>query len=65
MTANQLQKMLDRAGLSQRKCAKLIGLHERSMRRYCGGFRAIPRVVELAVECVCLHRDRSTPTSED
>lgn len=49
MTANQLQAVLDRHKLSQRKAAKEMGIHERTMRKYCAGDLEIPRVVEMAV----------------
>lgn len=49
MTGKQLQSLLDRAGLSQRGTAKLLGINERTMRRYCAGDSAIPRTVEYAV----------------
>lgn len=49
MTAGQLQKTLDRAGMSQRGAAKEMGISERQMRRYCAGEAKVPRVVELAL----------------
>lgn len=49
MTGNQLQKLLDGAGLSQRGAAKLIGISERQMRRYVAGDAKVPLVVEYAV----------------
>jgi len=52
MTGKQLQKALDRAGISQRGMAKEIGIAERSMRRYVVADQ-VPKVVELAVLYVC------------
>ena len=49
MTAKQLRKLLERAGLSQRAAALELGLNERTMRRYVAG-EPIPRVVELAAK---------------
>ena len=49
MTGGQLQKLLDRAGLSQRGAAKEIGISERQMRRYISGDAEIPKVVEYAL----------------
>jgi transcriptional regulator with XRE-family HTH domain len=49
MTAGQLQKALDRAGMSQRGAAKEMGISERQMRRYCSGEAKVPRLVELAM----------------
>ena len=50
MTAIQLQRLLDRAGISQRGAAKMLDINERTMRKYCAGDAAIPRTVELAVK---------------
>jgi hypothetical protein len=52
MTPKQLRRMLDDAGLTQTMAAHLIGLTDRSMRRYTGGDVAIPRVVEYALRYV-------------
>lgn len=49
MTATQLQKLLDLAGLSQRGAAKDLGISERNMRRYIAGDLPVPRVVEYAL----------------
>lgn len=56
LTGNQLQKLLDSAGLSQRGAAKLIGISERQMRRYVSGDAKVPRVVEFAVRWVLAQR---------
>ena len=47
MTKDQLQKLLDRVGLSQSEAARQIGLDPRSMRRYLSGETEIPRTVEI------------------
>lgn len=49
MTALQLQRLLDRPGLSQRAAAKALEINERSMRRYCSGDQPVPKTVELAL----------------
>lgn len=49
MTGGQLQKLLDRAGLSQRGAARELEINERTMRRYVAGDMKVPRVVEYAV----------------
>lgn len=51
MTATQLRKLLDRAGLSQRVAAKALDINERTMRAYCAD-RPIPRVVEYAMRWI-------------
>jgi len=55
MTGNQLQRLLDRAKLSQRGAAKALGINERTMRKYVAGDQAIPKVVELAIVCLVQH----------
>jgi plasmid maintenance system antidote protein VapI len=50
MTALQLQRLLDRAGISQRGAAKALDINERTMRKYVAGDAAIPRTVELAAK---------------
>lgn len=56
MTAAQLQKILDRAGLSQRGTAKQLGISERQMRRYCSGEASIPKLVETTIKAIMLLR---------
>ena len=52
MTASQLQKLIDKAGLSQRGAAKAIGVNERHMRRLIAGEVAISLTIELALRYV-------------
>lgn len=52
MTGLQLQRLLDRAGLSQRGAAKAIGINERTMRKYIAGESAIPLTVEYALRWI-------------
>jgi hypothetical protein len=47
MTALQLQRLLDRAELSQRGAAKALDINERTMRKYAAGDSKIPKTVEL------------------
>jgi plasmid maintenance system antidote protein VapI len=49
VTALQLQRLLDRAGLSQRGAAKAIEINERTMRKYVAGEAKVPKTVELAL----------------
>jgi plasmid maintenance system antidote protein VapI len=49
MTALQLRRLLDRAGLSQRGAAKALEINERTMRKYVSGDSPIPKTVELAL----------------
>jgi plasmid maintenance system antidote protein VapI len=48
VTALQLQRLLDRAGISQRGMAKALEINERTMRKYCSGDAKIPKTVEYA-----------------
>jgi len=49
MTALQLRRLLDRAGLSQRGAAKALDINERTMRKYVSSDSPIPKTVELAL----------------
>jgi plasmid maintenance system antidote protein VapI len=53
MTALQLQRLIDKAGLSQRAAAKAIGINERHMRRLIAGETDISLTIELALRYVC------------
>jgi plasmid maintenance system antidote protein VapI len=59
LTGGQLQKLLDRARLSQRGAAKALGLNERTMRKYVAGDAEVPKVVELAIRCLCTHDNQT------
>lgn len=50
LTGKELQDVLDRAGKSQVEMAKLIGISDRSMRRYVSGKLPVPIAIKLAVE---------------
>lgn len=66
MTGGQLQKLLDRAGLSQRGAARAIGISERHMRRYVAGEADVPLVVEFALRWV-IHKmeERASPLNSE
>jgi DNA-binding XRE family transcriptional regulator len=53
MTASQLQRAIERAGLSQRGAAKALEINERTMRKYVAGDSKIPKTVELAMLYLC------------
>lgn len=58
-----LRGLLERAGISQRKAAELLGITDRAMRYYLSDegsatFRPAPYPVQFALEC--LARQRST-----
>jgi plasmid maintenance system antidote protein VapI len=57
MTALQLQRLLDRAGLSQRGAAKALEINERTMRKYVSGDSPIPKTVELALRWLASQSD--------
>jgi plasmid maintenance system antidote protein VapI len=60
MTALQLQRLLDRAGLSQRGAAKALEINERTMRKYIAGDAKIPKTVELALLYLCSTAQRES-----
>lgn len=55
MTPSQLQRLLDKAGLSQRWAAKAIGIGERHMRRLIAGEAKVSLTIELALRYVIEH----------
>ena len=64
LTANQLQRLLDRAGLSQRGAAKALEINERTMRKYVAGDAKIPKTVELAMLYLCSPSSDATQDRE-
>lgn len=56
MTSQELRRLLEEAGLSQRGAARQLGIDERTMRRYCADDGQVPRLVELAVRFLHLQR---------
>jgi hypothetical protein len=56
MTPKQLQKFLDDNGMSQRRAAKEIGIHERTMRLYIAGELPVPRAIEFALRWLASQR---------
>jgi plasmid maintenance system antidote protein VapI len=59
MTALQLKRLLDSAGLSQRGAARELEINERTMRKYVSGESPIPKTVELAL-CWIAHIRKAT-----
>jgi transcriptional regulator with XRE-family HTH domain len=55
MTAKQLRKLLDNAGLSQSEAARRLGISARNMRRYVAGDSPVPRAIELALRYLIEH----------
>ncbi len=49
MNAKELRALLAECNLSQRGAAKMLGINERTMRRYVLGEMPVPRLVELAL----------------
>lgn len=54
MTPNQLQKLLDSAGLTQMGAAKELGVSPRHMRRYIAGEYDVPRMLIYALRWMIL-----------
>lgn len=52
MTSAQLKNELERAGLTARRLAAILGLSERTMYRYTSGSQGIPKHLAIAVLCV-------------
>lgn len=49
MKNTELRKLLDRHGLTQKQMAEMLGIHERTMRRYCSGELDIPPHFDAAI----------------
>lgn len=54
---NYIRALLDKAGLSQRKTAHMLGVSERMMRYYLvstddPNYRPMPYAVQFAIECL-------------
>ncbi|MDX8400821.1 MAG: helix-turn-helix domain-containing protein [Gallionellaceae bacterium] len=50
-SADNIRALISGAGLSQRGAARLIGINERTMRKYCKDGR-YPYLVQFALECL-------------
>lgn len=49
--SEKVRALLDKAGLSQRQAARMLGVNERTMRRYCSPTEVdAPKVVIMALE---------------
>jgi hypothetical protein len=61
MTPKQLRTTLARIGLSQRGAARLLGIDERTMRKYIAGDLVIPELLVWALRGLALReRDQDT-----
>ena len=56
MTPHQLQRALDRLGLSQRGTARLLGVDERTMRKWIAGNARIPEAVAKLLRVMIRHK---------
>lgn len=50
MTPNELRSELARLGISQVAAGRVLGVYERTIRRWAAGKAPIPRAVELLLE---------------
>ena len=65
-----LRALLDKAGVSQRKAAQLIGISDRMMRYYLSdesspSYSAAPYAVQFAIECLAASESASTTDKEN
>jgi transcriptional regulator with XRE-family HTH domain len=56
MNHKQLRQLLESAGVSQSEAARLIGITDRTLRRYIAGDLPVPRPVALALLYVVAQR---------
>ena len=52
MTATQLRERLNALRLTQTAAARMLGLTDRTLRRYCAGDSPVPKTVELALQAI-------------
>jgi hypothetical protein len=53
VTARQLKNMLEKADITRRAAAKMIGISERQMYRFTGEEAPLPRSIEYALRWIC------------
>lgn len=58
MTSQQLTRLLEGAGLTRKAAAEKLEIHERTMRKFCAGEAPIPKSIEIAIKCLCLHQEK-------
>jgi transcriptional regulator with XRE-family HTH domain len=55
--AKDLKELLQYEGISQTELARMLGIADRTVRRYIAGDLPMPRMFQLAVHCVLYHDD--------
>lgn len=63
-SAKYLRELLDRAKLSQRAAARLLGVPERTMRYYCSDEQLFPYTVQYALEMLAFQAEGRAMHSE-
>lgn len=56
--ADRLRYQLLLCGLSQRGAARVLGINERTMRRYCSGQHPVHRLMDYAMKGLIAERGR-------
>jgi hypothetical protein len=64
MTPKQLRTTLARIGLSQRGAARLLGIDERTMRKYIAGDLVIPEMLVWALRGLAQRDEDQNANSE-
>ncbi len=59
MNPKQLRQLLESAGLSQSEAARVIGITDRTLRRYIAGDMPTPRAIEFALLYVIGQKKRA------
>jgi transcriptional regulator with XRE-family HTH domain len=54
----ELKALLQNEGISQTELARMLGIADRTVRRYIKGDLPMPRMFQLAVICILEHDDR-------
>lgn len=57
---DRVRALLEKAGLSQRKAAKILGINPRTMRHYCAGSLPTPYSIQLSLVLIGILRKKAT-----
>jgi len=55
--SENVRALISKIGVSQREAARLVGVNERSMRKYCSerNTKEIPKAILISLECLANH----------
>ena len=59
MTGEQYAKATEALHLTRQQAAELLGVHERTIRRWIAGTSPVPKLVEVLLNTLALQKQRS------